>query len=203
MFPGVFALVLVAAVGLIAGVAVATYFERSRTQGERVSWEKSSRTLLDQLDQTRGQLDQAREEAADRKAVIARLEERHSATERMVEQMRVSLPETFKSLATDVLEEKTRRFAEQNQAGLGQVLGPLKERLDDFQNKIEAARRDQVARGTELSAQINQLFQSNTAVYRAGEQSGQCTPWVEQGPGRLGRAGSGTNPRSCWAAPRT
>jgi DNA recombination protein RmuC len=162
MFPGVFALVLVAAVGLIAGVAVATYFERSRTQGERVSWEKSSRTLLDQLDQTRGQLDQAREEAADRKAVIARLEERHSATERMVEQMRVSLPETFKSLATDVLEEKTRRFAEQNQAGLGQVLGPLKERLDDFQNKIEAARRDQVARGTELSAQINQLFQSNT-----------------------------------------
>jgi DNA recombination protein RmuC len=162
MFSGLFTLILLAVAALIAGIAVATYFERFRTQSERASWEKSSRTLLDQLEQTRAHLDQAREEAADRKAVIARLEERHIVTERMVEQMRVGLPETFKSLATDVLEEKARRFAEQNQTGLGQVLGPLRERLDDFQNKIEAARRDQVARGTELSAQINQLFQSNT-----------------------------------------
>jgi DNA recombination protein RmuC len=162
MFSGVFVLVLVAVVALVAGVAVAVYFERSRTRSERAHWENSSRGLLDQLEQARELLTTAREEAADNKALIARLEERNLATERQMEQMRVSLPETFKSLATDVLEEKTRRMAEQNQVGLGQVLGPLKERLDDFQNKIEAARRDQVARGTELSAQINQLFQSNT-----------------------------------------
>src|SRR6201996_879437 len=162
MVAGLFTVIIFAVVSLIAGVAIATYFERSRTRAERTNWERSSQTLLDQLDQARVQLDQSREEAADRKAVIARLEERHIATERMAEQMRAGLPETFKALAADVLEEKTRRFAEQNQAGLGQVLGPLKERLEDFQNKIEAARRDQVARGTELSAQINQLFQSNT-----------------------------------------
>ncbi len=105
----------------------------------------------------------AREGAA-QQATIARLEERHAATERLVEQMRVSLPETFKSLASEVLEEKSRRFAEQNQAGLGQVLEPLKTRLEDFQSKIEAARMEQVRGGAHLSAQIDKLFESNTRI---------------------------------------
>jgi DNA recombination protein RmuC len=161
-----FTLALVAAIalitGLIAGIVVATYFERSRTEAERASWEKSSRSLLDQLTETRVHLDRARDQDAAQRATIARLEERHAATERLMEQMRVSLPETFKSLATDVLEEKSRRFAEQNQAGLGQVLEPLKARLEDFQQKIEAARMDQVKGGAELTAQIDKLFQSNT-----------------------------------------
>ena len=129
MFPGLFTVIFIAAAALIAGVVLATYFERARTRSELVNWEKSSLSLRAQLDQARAQLDLARDEVAESKAVVARLEERHIATERVAEQMRVALPETFKSLASDVLEEKTRRFAEQNQTGLGQVLGPLKERL--------------------------------------------------------------------------
>ncbi len=162
MFPGLLTLVFVAVGALVAGIVVATYFERARTQAERASWEKSSRTLLDQLDETRAHLDRARAEVGDQKANVARLEERHAATERMVEQMRVGLPDTFKTLATEVLEEKTRRFAEQNQAGLGQVLEPLKARLADFQQKVEAARMEQVKGGAELTAQIGKLFESNT-----------------------------------------
>jgi DNA recombination protein RmuC len=154
-----------AAVGaFLAGIVLATYFERSRTGAERASFEKSSKTLLDQLADTRGNLDQARSEGAAQQATIARLEERHAATERLVEQMRVSLPETFKSLASEVLEEKSRRFAEQNQTGLGHILEPLKTRLEDFQSKIEAARMEQVRGGAHLSAQIDKLFESNTRI---------------------------------------
>jgi len=154
-----------AAVGaFLAGIVLATYFERSRTGAERASFEKSSKTLLDQLADTRANLDQARSEGAAQQATIARLEERHAATERLVEQMRVSLPETFKSLASEVLEEKSRRFAEQNQTGLGHILEPLKTRLEDFQSKIEAARMEQVRGGAHLSAQIDKLFESNTRI---------------------------------------
>ena len=155
-------LIFAVAAGLLAGMVVATYFERSRTGAERASFEKSSKTLLDQLADTRARLDQARSEEAGHLATIARLEERHAATERVVEQMRVDLPDTFKSLASDVLEEKTRRFAEANQTGLGQLLEPLKVRLQDFQNKIEAAHVQQVSGGAHLSAQIDKLFESNT-----------------------------------------
>ena len=136
MFPGMITLLFAAAGALIAGIVVATYFERSRTAAERAAYEKSAKTLADQLADTRTQLDQARTEASDRKSTIARLEERHAATERLLEQMRVGLPETFKSLASEVLEEKSKHFSEQNQTSLGRVLEPLKTKLEDFQAKI-------------------------------------------------------------------
>lgn len=164
MFPSMLTLVFAAVGAFLAGIVLATYFERSRTGAERASFEKSSKTLLDQLADTRATLDQARSEGAVQQATIARLEERHAATERLVEQMRVSLPETFKSLASEVLEEKSRRFAEQNQTGLGHILEPLKTRLEDFQSKIEAARMEQVRGGAHLSAQIDKLFESNTRI---------------------------------------
>jgi DNA recombination protein RmuC len=164
MFPGMLTLVFAAFVAFVAGIVVAMYFERSRTGAERANFEKSSKTQLDQLADTRANLDQARREGATQQATIARLEERHAATERSVEQMRVSLPETFKSLASQVLEEKSRNFAEQNQTGLGHILEPLKLRLEDFQNKIEAARMEQVRGSAHLSAQIDKLFESNTRI---------------------------------------
>ena len=164
MFPGMFTLLFAAVAAFVAGIVVATYFERSRTGAERASFEKSSKTLLDQLADTRGRLDQARDEDAAQRATIARLEERHAATERVLEQMRVSLPETFKSLANEVLEEKSKRFTEQNQTSLDQVLEPLKTRLEDFQARIEAARIEQVRGGEKLSAHIDKLFESNIKI---------------------------------------
>src|SRR3984957_19965071 len=164
MFPEMITLFVAAAGAFVAGIVVATYFERSRTGSERANFEKSSKTLLDQLTDTRNRLDQALNDDADHRATIARLEERHAATERVVEQMRVSLPETFKSLANEVLEEKSKRFVEQNQSSLGQVLEPLKTRLEDFQAKIEAARMEQVRGGEKLSAHIDKLFESNSRI---------------------------------------
>ena len=164
MFPGMSTLLVAAVAAFVAGIVAATYFERNRTAAERASFEKSSKTLLDQLADTRTRLDQARNNDAVHQATIARLEERHAATERVVEQMRVNLPETFKSLANEVLEEKSRRFVEQNQTSLGQVLEPLKTRLEDFQTKIEAARMEQVRGGEKLSAHIDKLFESNTRI---------------------------------------
>ncbi len=157
-----FTLMFAALGAFLAGVGVATYFERSRTAAERANFEKSAKLLAEQAAALRTELDRERGQNAADKATIARLEERHAATERAVEQMRVSLPETFKSLASEVLEEKSKRFAEQNQAGLGQVLEPLRTRLEDFQNKIEAARMEQVRGGAHLAAQIDKLFDSNT-----------------------------------------
>jgi DNA recombination protein RmuC len=150
--------------GLLAGIVLATYFERSRNSVERAVFDKSSKTLHDQLADTRAQLDQARTQDVAQTATIARLEERQAATERAAEQMRINLPETFKSLASEVLEEKSRRFVEQNQASLGQVLEPLRTRLKDFQTEIEAVRMEQVRGGEKLSAHIDKLFESNIRI---------------------------------------
>ncbi len=175
MFSSMITLLLAAAGAFLAGIVLATYFERRRFAEQRVHIEKSSieqrllleksaKTLEDQLDETRSRFEQARSESAAQQAAIARLEERRAASEEMMEQMRVALPETFKALASQVLQEKSDRFAEQNKTGLDQVLGPLKIRLEDFQSKVEAARLDQVRGSADLTAQIRQLFESNSRI---------------------------------------
>ncbi|MGC2402001.1 MAG: DNA recombination protein RmuC [Acidobacteriaceae bacterium] len=165
--------VLVALAGaFIAGIVVATYFERSRMAVERAGFEKFSKSLAGELEETRARLEQVSSRESTQEAAIARLEERNAATERVMEQMRIGLPETFKSLAGEVLEEKSRRFAEHNQASLGQVLEPFKTRLEDFQAKVEAAHMEQVKGGVRLNAQIDKLFESNT---RFAEQANNLT----------------------------
>ena len=121
MFPGIITLLFVAAGAFVAGIVVATYFERGRTVAERAGHEKSAKTLQDQLADTRTRLDHARTEGSELKSTIARLEERHAATERMLEQMRVGLPETFKSLASEVSGREIEAFlrAEPDQPGPG------------------------------------------------------------------------------------
>lgn len=45
----------------------------------------------------------------------------------------------FKSLANGILEEKAKRFTEQNQTNLSQMLDPLKTKIAEFQEKVESA----------------------------------------------------------------
>lgn len=65
--------------------------------------------------------------------------ERRAAQEKLqlLGEARESLTHQFKSLANDILEEKGKRFAEQNQQSLGQLLDPLRARLQEFQGKVE------------------------------------------------------------------
>lgn len=50
---------------------------------------------------------------------------------------RAQLPDQFEVLAGRTLEETSKRFAEQNQTNLNQLLEPLKNRIQEFQGKVE------------------------------------------------------------------
>jgi DNA recombination protein RmuC len=164
MFPNMITLLLAAAGAFLAGIVLASYFDRRRFAEQRAELEKSARNTQDQLDETRRQLEKAHIEGAAHQATTAGLEARLAATEELVGQMRVGLPETFRALASQVLEEKSASFAAQNKTGLDHILGPLKTRLEDFQSKVEAARLDQVKGSADLTAQIRQLFESNRQI---------------------------------------
>jgi DNA recombination protein RmuC len=163
--------VLSVLLAFLAGAALAWSFKYSQSQLERAVLEKENQTLLNQADEARGLLDREREQLrsaqqqlAARDAAIARLEERAVAAQNAFEQMRATLPDTFRSLATQVLEEKSKTFAEQNQATLGHLLEPLKSRLQEFQGKIEDSHRDQRAGEASLRTQVDKLVAFTSRV---------------------------------------
>jgi DNA recombination protein RmuC len=74
---------------------------------------------------------------------------------------REELSTQFRALAGDILEEKSKRFTELNKVNLDQILVPLKEKLQDFQTKVEDFHgRDSTDRA-KLSAQLQQLHNLN------------------------------------------
>src|SRR5450759_5156715 len=49
------------------------------------------------------------------------------------------LTNRFKSLASEILEDKSQRFTAQNQTNLNQLLEPLKVKINEFQGQVQKA----------------------------------------------------------------
>lgn len=72
--------------------------------------------------------------------------------------------ERFKTLATDVLEEKKKTFLDENKKELHTILGPLKTNLDQFREKVEATRKEDIQELTSLKKEIALLQQLNVQL---------------------------------------
>ncbi len=85
-------------------------------------------------------------------------EQRQSAEKlALLIQARDELSYHFKALAGEILEEKSRRFTEQNRENIGQLLLPLREKITEFQSKVEEVQKEGIAGRSELREQIGQL----------------------------------------------
>lgn len=71
---------------------------------------------------------------------------------------------TFESLAGKILEEKTTRFTETNHRKLNELLEPFRERLKDFQNRIEATHLTEVTERRSLKDELKRLMDLNQQV---------------------------------------
>lgn len=92
--------------------------------------------------------------------------ERRAADDKLALLMaaRESLTDQFKSLANDILEEKAKRFTEQNQTNLGQILDPLRVKLQEFQGKVEQVYVQEGKDRSALAEQVRQLMELNQSL---------------------------------------
>lgn len=117
--------------------------------------------LEQELERLRERLDQVQDE---RSQLAERIEAERTATQdkiNLLVEAREALTVQFQQLASAVLEEKSRRFSEQNQLQLGQLLDPLRLRIHEFQAKVEDVYvKDTRERGA-LAEQVRQLMDLN------------------------------------------
>ncbi|MEW6446066.1 MAG: DNA recombination protein RmuC [Pseudomonadota bacterium] len=114
--------------------------------------------MRETLAQTRTQLEAERQQAQEKLALLIEAKEQ--------------LAEQFKLLASEILEEKTKRFTEQNQTQLGQLLTPLRERLSEFQKKVEESYGQEARERHALREELKRLAEMNT---RLGEEAHNLT----------------------------
>jgi len=75
----------------------------------------------------------------------------------------------FKNLANEIFEDKSKKFTDQNKLNLGQILNPLKERITDFEKKIDLANKENLTWNASLKEQISGLKELNLQITREAE----------------------------------
>lgn len=92
--------------------------------------------------------------------------ERRQSDEKLalLKEARESLGAQFQNLANEILEEKSKRFAEQNQANIGLLLDPLRTKLTEFQAKVETVYDNETRDRTALGEQVRQLVALNQSL---------------------------------------
>lgn len=154
---------LVATLAAVAGYLAGTLSGRARTT--------VAETRAERLPVVEGRLQEAEQQLGVLNAQIAALntqltQERSQNAEKitLLQSAREELTNQFKNLANDILEEKSKRFSEQNQQSLGQLLEPLKTRLQEFQGKVEQVYVQEGKDRSALAEQVRQLMELNRTV---------------------------------------
>jgi DNA recombination protein RmuC len=104
------------------------------------------------------------EEAAQLRTRVAALDATlaaERAAQARLDDGRDLMADQFRVLANDILEEKSRRFTEQNQSNLGQLLDPLKTRLQEFQSKVDQVYVQESKDRSALAQQVTSLLEMN------------------------------------------
>ena len=96
--------------------------------------------------------------------VSSELESEKRISQEKLEQFNESkkqLTEQFKNLAQEILEEKSQRFASQNQQNLDLILKPLQEKITDFRKRVDDVYSEEVKERASLQSEIRSLTDLN------------------------------------------
>lgn len=117
-----------------------------------------------ELHEIRAFLAQEKERNATLLAQQQHLEEMLANQKKELTEVQEKFTKEFELIANKILEQKSQAFKEQNKESIGELLNPLKERIKEFQEKVEKTNEEGLQRNTALTEQIKQLKELNQEI---------------------------------------
>ena len=172
-------------IGLGVGLAIGWLLAKSKSaesassQQENISsLDKERSVLTSQLTEAKQQAQQSKTEAetvrskvldlstqlAQSNTINKNLEEKLNQQKRELEELQNRFTKEFENLANRILEEKSLKFTEQNKNNLDIILNPLKEKLKDFEDKVDKSYKAEAAERNSLKGEIKSLIELNKQV---------------------------------------
>ncbi|MDR1543601.1 MAG: DNA recombination protein RmuC, partial [Prevotellaceae bacterium] len=120
-----------------------------------------ARPLYDEL---KTELQQKNEAFIAAKSELAKAQERIAILSQEMTKLQETFKLEFRNVANDLLEEKSKKFTELNEKNIGAVLQPLKERITDFEKKVEETYSRETREKTALRKELEQMMKLNQQV---------------------------------------
>ena len=81
-----------------------------------------------------------------------------------IEDLQLKLTKDFENIANKILTENSSKFTEQNKTNLDGILNPLRERIKDFEEKVDKAYKSESAERNTLKGSIEELMKLNKQI---------------------------------------
>ncbi|MBU3664740.1 MAG: DNA recombination protein RmuC [Chthoniobacterales bacterium] len=150
---------------LVFGV-LAGYLAGRRRAILAASETAAARTLADELQRQVHYLDEERRKLVDELRVSAADLSAERQRAARLEESRAAIKTEIENLAASILEDKSRRFTEQNRNHLEQLLGPLSEHLREFKQQVNEAYGKESEARFALTEEVRRLSELNQTVSR-------------------------------------
>lgn len=130
----------------------------------------------EQLDQQYKELQRQHETNSKIISVKARLESKNEYLAQRIQEQKEEINEInermkleFKNLANNILEEKSRKFTDQNKINLEGILKPLNEKIIEFQKQVEQTNKEDISRTASLRTEIQKINESSIQISKEAE----------------------------------
>ena len=81
-----------------------------------------------------------------------------------LEALQTTLTKEFENIASKILDEKSHKFTEQNKNNIDVILSPLKERIKDFEEKVDRSYKNEAAERNTLKGSIEELMKFTNKI---------------------------------------
>jgi DNA recombination protein RmuC len=158
-------------IGLVVGVALGYLF--ARMNFEKIQAVLNEREASYQLNLQEGKLQVAgkektiidlNKELSALKADWKNLQDKLAEQKNEMQQLQQKFSVEFKNLANEILEEKTKKFTEQNRINLDELLKPLGEKIKDFEKKVNEAYISEAKERFSLKDEVKRLAELNQLI---------------------------------------
>lgn len=123
-----------------------------------------SKEANQKLDETRSEFLKLSNSLVQQNSENEFLQTRLSEQKKELEQLQEKFTKEFENLANKILEEKSVKFTEQNRTNLDVILNPLKERIKEFELKIDNSYKAEAAERNTLKGEIKNLVELNKQI---------------------------------------
>ena len=160
----------------LVGLALGWYLSKVHHSGLRKNIEGQLQTIQQQLLETKEDFKKSqaesllwREKAIQLDTINTNLTDQLAEQQQNLQKIEDKLSIQFKNLANDLLEEKSKKFTDQNKLNLETLLKPLGERIQLFEKQVDQTNKEGIERNVALRTEINRLYSLNLQITKEAE----------------------------------
>ncbi|KPK87036.1 MAG: hypothetical protein AMS27_03545 [Bacteroides sp. SM23_62_1] len=158
-------------IGLVIGGGVTYIILRFRADSKRIVLEERVATLQKDYNELRNNLSEKENqiidltrELASSRTDLKNAEEKLQMQKQELQQIQDIFKTEFKILANEILDDKTKKFTEVNRSKLEEILNPFREKIKDFEKKVEETYDKEAQQRFSLKEEVKKLAELNQQV---------------------------------------